>query len=457
MELINQEVDGFGESTAAELGELRKALEIGYQQPTTGQGFDALRVESLDATLKTLTYGATHVKLWSQIPKTDAFSTVEEYNRLLEYGSEGGGFVSSGALPEEEDSTYERADQKVKYLGTTRSVHHPATLVRSVPADLIATETQNGALWLMGKANHGLYYGDSDAVPLEWNGLTKQIIDGNGIVIDLKGEPLSSTDIENGAQQITENFGVPSRLFSNSKVFTDFSSTYHQYQRWNAPGGAAGIAGTPLTGWSTQVGPVGFESDVFVKRGSTAPTSATSAKAPNAPTLSLGAPGNTTGSVFETADAGDYRWQVTAINQYGESAPTALSNAATLAAGQGIELTITDGGGAFPATAYKIYRTGKNGATATYTHKVVARTKTSGVYQNTTLWVDKNEWRPGCFTGLMLDMSPQSLTFRQLAPMLKMNLAIISPAIRWMQLLYGTPIIFAPKKNVVFKNIGVAS
>jgi hypothetical protein len=31
------------------------------------------------------------------------------------------------------------------------------------------------------------------------------------------------------------------------------------------------------------------------------------------------------------------------------------------------------------------------------------------------------------------------------------------PAIRWMQLLYGTPIVFAPKKNVVFKNIGVSS
>lgn len=128
-----------------------------------------------------------------------------------------------------------------------------------------------------------------------------------------------------------------------------------------------------------------------------------------------------------------------------------------MAAGYGVDITISDGGGSFPATAYKIYRTGKNGATTSYTHKIVARTKVGGVPQATTVWTDLNEWRPGCFTGLMLDMSPQSLTFRQLAPMLKMNLAIISPAIRWMQLLYGTPIVFAPKKNVVFKNIGVAS
>ncbi len=35
-----------------------------------------------------------------------------------------------------------------------------------------------------------------------------------------------------------------------------------------------------------------------------------------------------------------------------------------------------------------------------------------------------------------------------------MDLALISPAYRWMQLLYGTPLVFNPKHNVVFKNIG---
>jgi hypothetical protein len=53
-QLLNND-DGFGEATMAELSELRKALEIGYQQPTTGVGFDALRVESLESTLKLLT------------------------------------------------------------------------------------------------------------------------------------------------------------------------------------------------------------------------------------------------------------------------------------------------------------------------------------------------------------------------------------------------------------------
>jgi hypothetical protein len=80
--------------------------------------------------------------------------------------------------------------------------------------------------------------------------------------------------------------------------------------------------------------------------------------------------------------------------------------------------------------------------------------KSGGIYSSPTHWTDYNNWRPNTFLGLMLDMSQQSLTFKQLSPMIKMNLAVISPAIRWMQLLYGTPIVYAPRKNVVFRNIG---
>lgn len=217
------EVNGFGEATMAELSELRKALEIGYTQPVTGQGFDALRVESLEQTLKLLTYSQQHIKLWQAIPKVEAYSTVEEYNRLIQYGSDGGGFVPSGELPEEEDTTYERADQKVKYIGSTRSIHHPATLVRTVPPDLIAQETSNGTLWMLGKVENALFHGDADVVPVEWNGLTKQIIDGGGIVIDLAGSPLAEDDIEDAVQQVIDNYGTPSSFFSSPKVFHDFS------------------------------------------------------------------------------------------------------------------------------------------------------------------------------------------------------------------------------------------
>ena len=452
-QMLSQD-DGFGEATMAELAELRKALEIGYSQPTTGTGFDALRVESLESTLKLLTYSAKHVALWNQIPKQEAFSTVEEYNRLVNYGTEGGGFVPSGALPEEEDTTYERTDQKVKYIGSTRSVHHPATLVRTVPPDLIGQETQNGALWIMGKVNRALYYADEAVVPLEFTSLTQQIIAGGGNVIDLAGAGLDGDTLNDAAQIIVDNFGVPMKMFSNSKIFTDFDKAYHASQRWASPGATVGIGGTPLSGWRTLVGEVGFEPDTFVKRGAVPLVSASSPKAPNAPTISGGNIGANPLSKFLAADAGDYIYQVTAINEFGESAPSAVSSAQTLAAGESVDITIVDTGGTFPATGYRLYRTEVDGTVQYFMNLAIGRLKVGGAFSSPTVFTDLNEWRPRTTIGLILDMTNQSLSFKQLAPMMKMNLAIVSPAIRWMQLLYGTPIVYAPKKNVVVKNIG---
>jgi hypothetical protein len=31
---------------------------------------------------------------------------------------------------------------------------------------------------------------------------------------------------------------------------------------------------------------------------------------------------------------------------------------------------------------------------------------------------------------------------------------IVDPSLRWMQLIYGTPMLYTPKKNVTFKNVG---
>jgi hypothetical protein len=452
-QLAAMDVEGFGVSSFAELAELRKALDFSYTS-AQGVGFNAMRVESLDATLRLMTFQQTNLRLWNQIPKQDAYSTVEEFNRLLEYGQDGGAFTQSGELPQEEDSIYERASEKVKFLGTTRSVTHPASLIRTLPADVIAQETQNGALWLMGKLNSALYYGDSDAIPVEFNGLPKQIELNGGTVIDKAGAPLTTTDIEGAAQTIGENFGTGSQFFSNNKVFSEFSLTFNQYQRFVAPGTQPGLVGTPVTGVTTTLGPVMFQPDMFVKEGKVAGTSATSLKAPTTPTLVVANAGATTGSAFVAGDAGTYQYQVSAMNQYGESVPTPLSSGVVVAAGDGVTLTIADNGGTIQASAYKIYRTDKNGLVAYSIRKLEPRAKVNGVYVNTTTFTDLNLERPRTFLGLMLDLTPNAVNFRQLSPMIKMNLAIISPAIRWMQLLYGTPIVYAPKRHVLFKNIG---
>jgi len=445
--------DGFGQSTMAELAELRKALEITPSNPAAVTGADSLRVESLDSTLKLITFMSTHLRLWNAIPKTPAFSTVEEYNRLEEYGAEANsGFVQSGELPEEEDTTYSRQSQAVKYIGSTRSVHHPATLIRTVPADLIATETQNGALYIAGKANRALYFGDASIVPDEWNGISRQIVAGSGHTIDLRGQPLDQDDIEDAAELVIENYGLATQFYSNPRVFSDFSKAFHTLQRFAVPTARPGVVGTPVTGYATQNGDIMFNPDTFVRDNTLPPPSVASARAPTAPTIGsfVVAGGPVAGSLFGAADVGDYLYKVSAVNRFGESLPSAASAAQTVTTDDSVSFTITDGGGADTSTGYKIYRTKPDGTTYYFIRRIARAGATTPV-------VDLNADLPDTFKGLMLDVNEQSLTFRQLSPMIRMPLAVIAPAIRWMQLLYGSPVVFAPKKNVYFKNVGKAT
>ena len=60
---------------------------------------------------------------------------------------------------------------------------------------------------------------------------------------------------------------------------------------------------------------------------------------------------------------------------------------------------------------------------------------------------------PNTSTAFIGQNTPDVLTFRQLAPLVKMDLATIAPAYKWMLLLYGVPIIFAPLKWTKIVNI----
>jgi hypothetical protein len=68
--------------------------------------------------------------------------------------------------------------------------------------------------------------------------------------------------------------------------------------------------------------------------------------------------------------------------------------------------------------------------------------------------IDRNLILPFTYIAYMLQLDPTVLTFRQLAPMMKMDLSVIAPAYRFMVLLYGVPILFAPLKACRILNIG---
>jgi hypothetical protein len=463
---------GFGIGSQQDVEELSKALEAGYQIGSGRTGGSALRVESLEASLKVLTYTSSHIKFWKKIPKSPAYSTVEEYNQLSDYGGKQNPFLQEGELPQSSDTSYVRRTQLVKFLGTSREVTHQASLVHPAHGDLIALENQSGILWLLEQVERNLFTGDSslsfDGEAEQWDGLDA-LIDATS-VLDLEGNSLQEADMEEAANTIIENYGFPTDMYLGTRTMSDLVKTFYPRERVQLPAPMNGQVGNSIQTISTQAGVIEFNPDVFIRRAPTPPAAATSANAPAAPaSIEDSAMAGTTGDHNKGAPTGtsNVNYVVTACNRFGESAPSAVQGAvvdcaqADKDAGKYVPLTITNAGtiGAFAPEFYRIYRSaatlaaGVPAALSSYSliMQVPAGSQTAS---GTTVVNDLNLYLPFKATAYLGELTPSVLTFRQLMPMMKMDLAVLSPAYRWMILLYGTPILFAPKKWLRMINIG---
>ena len=126
---------GFGAHSATEVEALQKALAISQNYGTTAPdqltGGTALSVEDLDRTLKLVTHGMEHLKLWKDIIKERVPQTVHEYNVQNSYGQEQSPFFAMGGTPLNTDANYDREVIQVKYLGTQGQVQHNLTLIQA--------------------------------------------------------------------------------------------------------------------------------------------------------------------------------------------------------------------------------------------------------------------------------------------------------------------------------------
>lgn len=482
--------------SATQLNELNKALEAGQLQggalnnPNQTSG-GALKVESLERNLKMITFRESDIRFWKRFPKAAAFNTVEEYNQLTSYGTERGGFNNEGELPEEEDSQYVRRAELVKYLGVTRSVTHPMQLVRTNVGSVFQREIQNGIMWILRKANRGLFYGDSAVVPQEWNGLYAQHMNNDkyssleeyynaDVVIDLRGKTLREENIEEACQVILRNFGQADLLVAPPVVMSDFATGFYSRKRINVGQGGAvqnATMGQHITKFQSMYGVIDFEYDIFAAKqggaGKKLAASATSPKAPAVPVPDGIAPAAvvTTDGLSEFTDGvGDYFYAVSAINRYGESTLVQLgAGAITVAnADDSVDLKFATGGGTYAENAYVIYRSEKDpsGIAAQTTFYPILTVPVTGTDTKrgslangvdggaAGLVRDRNRFLPKTEEAILVDSSVDVIQFKQLAPLMKMDLAKLSPADRFMVLLYGTPFLYAPDKMVRFINIG---
>lgn len=480
---------GFGQQSQGEIDDLVKALGTGQGGDAYGNGayndMSALRPQSLETTLKVVTASSDHIKLWKSIAKKTAFNTAEEYNILDRFGGDASPFFVEGGLPNEQDSSYVRKTALVKFMGTTRVVTHPATLVRTAGVgDIVAREAQNGVEWLLMQIERSLFYADSSLNSLAYDGILAQMKNFLGLpyfkgvaaggapngqsaeqFIDMRGGVLSESAFEDGANIIFENFGRARVFHTAPAVRKDLSKMLFPNQRVLMPGQVDRIGTGELNTYSSNAGDIKLEPNLFLRPRGAFKTQADNG-APSAPTVPgtgvIAVAADTTsrflsndGGVYGNAtfdSTGSYFYFIAAKNAVGESL-TVATPVAAVGNGQAVTITFNRVATSPAAQSYVVYRGKKSdGSDAVFMDEV--KDAGSGTTQ---VYVDRNFKIPGTYDGFMLDIDPEKgMAFKQLAPLMKLPLARISAAERFMILMYGMPVVYNPRTNVYYFNIGVS-
>lgn len=473
--MFPNEIEGFGlGASQSDVDALNKALSSGYAATTSMTGGAALRVESLEQTLKVTSFKDTNCVLFKSIPKSSAYSTVEEFSELSAYGSTGNAFVPEGTLPESDDSTYQRRASLVKFLGTTRQVTHQMTLVRTIVGDAIARETVNGTLKIMRDAEDALFWGNAnlgftgtaggagaaitDGTGIEWDGLNALI--GSTDDVDLGNTHPDEATLSEAAEKIASNYGNPTDIFMSYKVAKILSQTMLPKERIALPVGADGglSAGSYIASVVTNFGRIKVNPDVFLgtgrspKKTRTPSQAADNANCPTAVTLAESQTGST--GVFRSGQYGVIKAIVTPCNRYGEGAATAATSGVTVNSGnatQHIVYTVTMGAGTIDPEWYNLYVTEAGGSIYYLVGQFACDDQTAST--GDTAYTYTGYIMPNTSIAFMGEMSPEILTLKQLAPLMKMDLALLAPAYRFMVLYYAVPQLFAPRKWMRIVNI----
>lgn len=478
---VNQVLQGLesGLVSAAEIEALNKAISAGYGgagKPTDLTYGGVLQAESLETTLKSVTFDMKNLKLWPAVSVDKAYNLFEQYNRLIAYGSDSAPYLGEGGAPQEEDSTYVRDGQKIVFFGTRRRVSHQMTLVRVTVGDIVAQQAKEGTMHLLKNVERELYWGhahfqnqttgamngadaDLPSNSIAMSGLLKQLLKGdtdaqmisgdfNGygttssIGQDLAGAVMAQDDVEALAVIALENFGSPSELHAEPAVISAFVKQFYPQFR-SAPGLAAQTVGYDVSKIQTTAGAIDIKPNLFLRPRTGVRASASGVSAPAA-TFTVATAGTGSGSSFA---AGDYNVKVTAVNDSGESAPVAASLLSGLTIGQNIKVTL---GGSIPSgvKSWKVYISAPGGAAGT--EKFAGNWANAGAGD----YICAGAKLPGLGEAFLLDMSAENMRFKQLAPLSKINFAIVTTALEFAIVLYGALFVYTPRFNCFFKNCG---
>jgi hypothetical protein len=477
---VNQILQGLDQGivSAADIESLNKAITAGYGgagKPTDLVHGGVLQAESLEATLKSVTFDMKNLKLWPSIAVDKAYNLFEQYNRLISYGSDSAPYIGEGGAPQEEDSTYVRDGQKIVFFGTRRKVSHQMTLVRTTVGDIVAQQAKEGTMHLLKNVERELYWGHSHFLnrssgandgadanlpsnSIAMSGILKQIKKGDAdtlhksgdfegygdaqsVIQDLAGAVVAQDDIEKLAVIALENFGSPSELHIEPAALSAFVKQFYPQFR-SAPGLSSQTVGYDVSKVTTTAGAIDLKPNLFLRPRAGARALAASPLAPAVGALAVAAAGTGSGSAL---GAGTYQVKVTLVNDAGESVPVQASTSG-ITAGQLLRLTVTG----MPAGVkyMKVFMSAAGGAAGS--EKFVGNFANQG---NTTYDLAGRK-QPGLGEAFLLDMSAENMKFKQLAPLSKINFAIVTTALEFAIVMYGALFVYTPRFNCCLENVG---
>lgn len=467
MDMINSvandpSMTGFGSHSAREVEELQKALSIAQNYGTTAPGSltggSALAVEDLDRTLKLVTHGLEHLRLWKDILKEKVPQTVHEYNVQNSYGQEVSPFFNMGGTPVATDANYNREFIQVKYLGTQGQVQHNLTLIQAAHGPVVAREVKNKTIELLARNERAMFEADSTINPLEYDGISAQIAvkeataafkstafsgydaadSSASVIMDIRAD-LDEDISEDAALKAVNNFGMPMDMYLGTDVHSRFSRAFYNKQR--VMSGATISSGQKVKEHNGTLD-YRYKPSLFNRPRKSPLASSTSAS--SAPTTGSFLSPADAASQFGSADAGTYSYEISAVYSDGETLPSTHAETA-VSAGDKVTAVITYSG--FPLY-FNVFRAPNGTTTGWQFIGRIAPTSSGATYN-----IDYNAQLPGTATAYLLMHDPDVLCWKQLGSMIKYDLAVTDTSYKWLQLLYGTPLISAPRKNVILKNL----
>jgi hypothetical protein len=474
---LNQLVTGGGDPSGFSgimpveaLQEITKALAVGSDRDPpasyqAGDGF-AYRVENLDPVERTITFTEKNIIMWKLLPKQGVDNTVFEWNEVQSYGQDGmSGFIADGSLPEVHDTTIARRHGYVKYMAVQGSITHVSTLVKTAGnVNLVAAETQKKMLQLLGMIERSLMDADEGLDAGAWSGFPAQLraavnagIAPRSCITDKRGAPLTVQDVELASADAASEprYGNLSDIFAPPLVKAGMNvAQYPALRGQQGVGSTGGAIGASFNTIQTSTGELNIHPMQLLTR---TPELAVSGlgdatRRPAAPILSVApATASDAASQFISTDAGDYGYSVVARNRFGASVPLSLGTV-TVAAGQRMRVSVQAAPG--PQTLwFEVFRTTRNGTIAYR----IARFANPSAGFTVVQFDDLNATLPGTYEAMAFDWNPLVVSFKQLAPTMKMALAQIDFHQRWAQLIYGTPILQIARRAQLFTNLGVVT